>query len=179
MGLSLRFAKAAPAKGSLLIATGNIDDPRFQKSVILLLQHGEEGTVGLIINKPLPIPVQHAVPGFPGDVSEEQPLFYGGPVGPQTSWVLFAGDEQPEGSVQILPGIFVANAEQFPAAGALKLEADQLKVLIGYAGWAPGQLEKELAKDDWKVSPARAAEIFDADPGSLWKYLSGQGAVLI
>ncbi|NIQ93470.1 MAG: YqgE/AlgH family protein, partial [Desulfuromonadales bacterium] len=85
----------------------------------------------------------------------------------------------PEGSVAVLPGVFVASAAAFLSGDGLQAEVDQLRILTGYAGWAPGQLERELKRGGWKVAPARAVDVFDADPESLWNYLSGKGAVLI
>lgn len=173
------FAKVLPAQGSLLVAAGEMVDPRFRQSVILLLQHGKEGTVGLIINKALPVTINQAVPGLPEDIVDDQPLFFGGPVNPGTAWVLFAGEGRPDDTIAVLPGLFVANATRFFSGAEMQIRPDRLKILIGYSGWAPGQLEREVERGDWKVTPARSAEVFDADPGSLWQYLSGKGAVLI
>ena len=169
-----------PEKGAFLVASEKMTDPRFRGAVILILQHDPTGSVGLIVNKPLSITLNHAFRGLPADLDVHQPLFYGGPVNPNVTWVLFSGvSEQPFASVEIIPGVFVADAVRFTAAAKSAAGLKPIRFLSGYAGWAPGQLEMEMGRGDWVISPARAVDIFDGNPESLWEYLSGRGGVLI
>ncbi len=173
------YANGKPARGSFLLAKENMADPRFQKSVILIIEHGPTGSVGLIVNKPLPITLNHAFSGLPGDIIDDRPLFFGGPVNPSVAWALVQGSSRPDEAIEILPGVFVANAVSFFDDRDYEAKSDNIRILIGYAGWAPGQLELELKRGDWKVHPARAVDVFDKDPESLWDYLSGKGGVVI
>ena len=83
-------ADSPPTKGSFLVASEKMTDPRFHEAVILILQNGPTGSVGLIVNKPLPITLKHALNGLPVDVDLSQPLYFGGPVNPNVTWVLFS-----------------------------------------------------------------------------------------
>ena len=166
--------------GSFLVASQKLTDARFRESVILVLQHGPTGSVGLIINKPLAITLDHAFISLPAGVDGTQPLYYGGPVNPNLVWVLYSGgDNAGIDSLEIVPGVFVADAVQFAAAVKNATDVKPIRFLSGYAGWAPGQLEKELQRGDWKINPARSTDIFDGSPESLWDYLGGQGRIVI
>jgi len=166
--------------GSFLIASQKLTDPRFRESVILVLQDGPTGSVGLIVNKPLTITLNHAFAGLPEGVDMTQPLYFGGPVNPNVAWVLYSGGAEFKiASLEIVPGVFVADAVQFSTAVNNATGIMPIRFLSGYAGWAPGQLAMELQRGDWKVQKARASDIFDGSPESLWDYLVGAGRVEI
>jgi len=167
-------------KGSFLIASSKLSDPRFRESVILVLQDGPTGSIGLIINKPLTISLDHAFAGLPDGVDTAQPLFYGGPVNPNIAWVLFSGGSEFKiASLEVVPGVFVADAVQFSDAVNNASGIMPIRFLSGYAGWAPGQLAMERQRGDWMVQKARASDIFDGRPESLWNYLGGAGRIEI
>lgn len=172
-------AATKPARGRLLVATENISDPRFQESVILLVQHDATGTIGLIVNKPLSVSVDHVLPLLPEDLPGDQPLFYGGPVSPGTSWVIFSGEKPAGDAMTIMPGIHLGISNKLFGSRDFRPDHNKVRILTGYAGWAPGQLETEFRRGDWVVMPARQADIFDADPDSLWDKLHGSQGVLI
>lgn len=172
-------AAGNPLRGSFLIASENTQDPRFQKSVILILEHGATGSVGLIINKPLPVTLNHAFSELPDAIAGDRALYFGGPVNPNVTWVLFQSADQPADAIEVLPEVFAANAASFFRDEDHKVKSDNIRIMTGYAGWAPGQLDTELKRGGWKVQPARAVDIFDEEPESLWGYLSGKGGLLI
>lgn len=167
-------AETAPAKGRFLLAGQSMIDPRFQQAVILILEHGQTGTVGLIVNKPHPVSLEHAFK-LPEGIPADQPLFYGGPVSPGLAWLLFSGSDAPPGTVELLPGVYVANADLLVDAVEYFSVVKKMRIFSGYSGWAAGQLEAEIKRGSWKVIPARPADIFDDDPDSLWDYLNGKG----
>jgi putative transcriptional regulator len=173
------YAVSKPIRGSFLLAAESMVDPRFQKAVILIIEHGPTGSVGLIINKPLPVTLNHAFSKLPDAIAGDQTLYFGGPVNPNVTWVLFQSADQPADAIEVLPEVFAANAARLFHDEDHKVKGDNIRILTGYAGWAPGQLDMELKRGGWKVQPARAVDIFDEEPESLWDYLSGKGGLLI
>jgi putative transcriptional regulator len=151
--------------GHLLIAASELWDPNFRRAIVLIGQHDGDGAVGVVLNRPLDVPVREVVPALADLVPPGERLFLGGPVQPQGAVVL-ADFEQPGraeilalGSIGFLPG------ESDPEAlGPLR----RARVFAGYAGWGPGQLENELAEGSWIVEPARPQDVFTDEPEELW-----------
>lgn len=158
---------------TLLIAMPRVLDPYFHRSVILLLHHQEEGSVGFIINKPTEIRVAEILQGL--DVgwggAPGTRAFYGGPVQPQLGSVLYGspGTELEElAGTEILPGMAVTQH-----VGDLEVLAaeppPQFRFLLGYAGWGEGQLVEEILRDDWLLAPVREDLVFAEDPATVWE----------
>lgn len=153
-------------RGQLLVAGPDLLDPNFRRTVVLVGEHGEEGAMGVVLNRPSPVTVDDAVPPLAGLVDDGDVVHVGGPVQPQAIVVL--GDfEQPEragsivlGSVGFLP----ADVDEDADLGPLP----RVRVFAGYAGWAPGQLEAEVARGDWLIGSADSALIFDEAPNRVW-----------
>lgn len=150
-------------RGSLLVATPQLLDPNFRRTVVLVSEHNDEGAMGVILNRPSGMTVSDAAPELEPIVGAEAAIYAGGPVQP-TAGVVLAEVEHAEApifaEVVMLPGI----DELAEVAG----EADRLRVFAGYAGWGPGQLDEELERDDWIVEPARPEDVFSEDPDGLW-----------
>ncbi len=152
-------------KGHLLISSGGLFDPNFRHTVVLIGEHGPEGAVGVVINRPLELTVAETVPPLAGLVPEGEELYEGGPVQP-TSPVLLAQVAEPHTpDVRIFGQIGFLTGDVTPAVGDTLSRA---RVYAGYSGWGPGQLEAEIAEESWIIDPAREADIFDTDPESLW-----------
>ena len=155
-------------RGHLLLAGAGLYDPNFRRTVILVGEHGEEGAMGVVLNRPSPIPVEEAVPplaNLAGLAGGDGLVYVGGPVQPDAIVVL-ADFEEPEhagvlvfDSVGFLPG----DVENEPVG-----ELRRARVFAGYAGWGPGQLEDELEEASWIVEPAVLADVFTEHPGLLW-----------
>jgi putative transcriptional regulator len=158
---------AESLRGSLLIAGPQLLDPNFRRTVVLVADHGEEGAMGVILNRPSGMTVADAAPDLEPLIGPEAPIFAGGPVQP-TSGVVLAevaeADEPVFGDVVLVPGLGEL-ADVVDGAG-------NIRVFAGYAGWGPGQLDGELERDDWILEPARPSDVFSDDPDGLW------GAVL-
>jgi putative transcriptional regulator len=154
---------AESLRGSLLIAAPQLLDPNFRRTVVLVADHGEEGAMGVILNRPSGMTVADAAPDLEPLIGAEAPIFAGGPVQP-TSGVVLAevaeADEPVFGDVVLVPGLGEL-ADVVDGAGSIR-------VFAGYAGWGPGQLDDELGRDDWIVEPAQAADVFSEDPETLW-----------
>jgi putative transcriptional regulator len=154
---------AESLRGSLLIAGPQLLDPNFRRTVVLVADHGEEGAMGVILNRPSGMTVADAAPDLEPLIGPDAPIFAGGPVQP-TSGVVLAevaeADEPVFGDVVLVPGLGEL-ADVVDGAG-------NIRVFAGYAGWGPGQLDGELERDDWIVEPAQAADVFSETPEELW-----------
>lgn len=152
--------------GKLLISNASLFDPNFRRTVILIGHHDDGGAVGVILNRPLEVTVDEAVPPLGVLVSPGDALFEGGPVQPEAA-VVVAEFEDPSKAQVIAVG----------AVGFLPEEADldeigtivRARVFAGYAGWGAGQLEVELAQEAWLVAPAEPDDVFLEEPERLWE----------
>jgi putative transcriptional regulator len=153
-------------KGKLLISGGGLFDPNFRHTVVLVGEHGFEGAVGVVLNRPMDTTVEDAIPTLADLPGPEEPLFYGGPVEPRQP-VLLVEVSHPElvdvpvfGSVGFLTGDIPSDVRP----GVLRA-----RVFVGHSGWAPGQLEAELERGDWIVESALEDDVFTDEPGTLWR----------
>jgi putative transcriptional regulator len=161
----------APA---LLVAMPQLLDPNFRRTVVLLVHHDPEGTFGLVVNRTADIPIRTLCENLDiswcGDTTA--PLGWGGPVQPNTGWVLL-GDDAPaaiEDANEIAPGLSLAGS-----LDALRKVAgeppEKLRLVLGYAGWGPHQLEDELAQGAWLLAPARADVVFGVAADAMWEHV--------
>lgn len=167
--------------GQLLVATPKMQDPRFAESVVYLVRHNTEGSFGLVINRPLAKgPLEDLLKGFGMDSDEakgEVILHYGGPVSPEAGFILHSDDVLLENSTKIADGIaMTADAKLIEAMSRGKGPRQSL-VMLGYAGWAPGQLEAELKAGAWFVVSGEKSLIFGTDAGKKWQRAMDQRKV--
>lgn len=158
-----------PERGDLLISEPFLPDPNFQRTVVLICEHGEEGSLGFVLNKP------SILKG--SDVLEEAASFdailhLGGPVQQDTLHFIHREEGRLEGGLDMGNNVFWGgNFEQLlllMEAGAVAM--DNLKFFLGYSGWEKGQLEEELEQNSWIVYKAATAEdVFDTQPDVLWR----------
>ncbi len=153
-------------RGQLLVAGPGLVDPNFRRTVVLLGEHGDEGAMGVVLNRVSSALVDDAVPPIAPLTGPGEPVYLGGPVQPQAVVVLadFADVEQAEVVVVDSIGFLPGEIEDARAVG----ELNGIRVFAGYAGWGPGQLEDELAEGAWIVLPARGSDVFTASPDTLW-----------
>lgn len=159
--------------GQLLIATPEMEDPNFFETVIYMVEHNEDGAMGLVINRPLGKgPVADLLKGLGAeseDASGEIILHSGGPVEPQKFFVLHSDDYADKRTNVVGGGLAVtADVEIVRAIGQAKGPLKSIFVL-GYAGWAPGQLEAEIRAGAWFSIPVDGKLIFDGDPAKKWE----------
>jgi putative transcriptional regulator len=152
-------------QGQLLIASPSLVDPNFRRCVVLVTAHTEEGVMGLVLTRPTPASVGEAVPHLEQLVGDDATVFLGGPV--ETSAVTalaeLAGGVEPAFHVFDGVGFLPAELDEETESAA-----QRTRVFAGYAGWAEGQLEAELAESAWIVEPALADDVFAARPELLW-----------
>lgn len=176
---------AAPSpylRGQLLVAAPSMPDPRFAHAVIYMVKHDARGAFGLIVNKPLGSgPLAKLVQGFglpPGEAAGDVTLHFGGPVEADSLYVLHSADWRGQTTFGDGPLAVTATPEVFQAIAAGKGPGRYL-VIIGYAGWGPGQLEGEMARDDWLSAPADADFVFDKDAAGKWERISGKAGITL
>lgn len=159
--------------GQLLVATPEMRDPRFVETVIYIVKHSAEGTFGLVINRPLAKgPVEDLLKGFGLESSGakgEIVIHYGGPVSPRAGFVLHSDDVLLEESAKVANGIAMTSDPKLIEAMAQGKGPKQSLFIMGYAGWAPGQLEGELMAGSWYVVSGDKALIFGQDAERKWQ----------
>jgi len=152
-------------QGQLLIASPALLDPNFRRTVVLVTEHTDEGAAGLVLNRPSPAEVAELVPQLEPLVEDGEQVWLGGPV--QQDAVLVLGEfVDPDDAAVPLFG-----ALGFPSLDApdeVVPATTRRRVFAGYAGWGAGQLEDELAREDWIVEPALADDAFTETPDALW-----------
>jgi putative transcriptional regulator len=160
-----------PAIGRFLIAQPQVTG-FFGETVILLVDHGDHGSLGLVVNRPMPHSVAELLPSLEGARGHDEPAWWGGPVEPGGVLLLIRASAAPEGSAPVVGDVHVSGSRDTLVTWLGKPPAGgELRAYAGYAGWAPGQLAAELARGDWLVAPADAKSVFTRDPSGLWKKL--------
>lgn len=162
-------------KGSLLVAVPLLDEPNFHRTVIYMIEHNDDGALGLVINRPTD---EDELPGLDSwmyELSQPQVVFDGGPVQTTTLIGLAAvtSADSTDGFVAIDGGLGTVDLGQLPSELADGLTS--LRLFRGYAGWGPGQLEGELADGAWLVIAAEREDIFSAHPQGLWRNVLRRG----
>jgi putative transcriptional regulator len=158
---------------SLLLAMPQLQDPNFARSVVLLCEYTPDGAMGFVVNRPTGLRAAEAVsldPPPQGDSGLE--LWNGGPVETHRGFLLLGAEPDVEGSERIADGFHLTASldvlrsliETTPAALANR----HCRLLLGYAGWGPGQLDSELAASSWLLAPADPRLVFEADPDTMW-----------
>lgn len=162
---------SAPAvkKGVLLVAHPSLMDPNFRQTVVLICEHGPEGTLGVILNRPTGLLLSEALPALSILKGTSYVLFAGGPVQPDGILMLFRLVEQPGPLKSILENVYLGlSREALERVITRPRPTETFRAYAGYAGWAPGQLEFEMAMGSWAVIPADSSSIFDKTPETLW-----------
>ena len=155
--------------GDLLVAVPDLSDPNFKRGVVLVLDHDEDGALGVVLNHPLDVPVGTVLPGWDDVVSQPARLFQGGPVGLDGALgvaTLPAGVDPPPAVTRIAGAFGLVDLDSDPAAARGLLG---LRVFAGHAGWSAGQLDEEVAAGGWYVFPALPHDAWTPDPTGLWR----------
>ena len=163
------IAAEDPGTGTLLVATEALHGPAFEKTVILLLNYDAAGTAGLVVNRPTEALPARALPEFAGIDRYEGPLYWGGPVELFTLRALLLTDAPPANAISVFDAVYLVPLEDTVLDRA-ESKAN-LRFFAGYAGWAPGQLDRELAIGSWHIVAATEAIVFTDDPGGIWRRL--------
>lgn len=163
------------ARGVFLIAKKSITDPNFANSVLLITEYEETGTVGLILNRPLDKAAVEILPQLQELGLDSVNLYLGGPVRLNSLRLLVHSDAGLDDYYRVVDNIFQID-DLRGVENLLKQNTGQLRLRLyaGYAGWSPGQLEKELLRGDWHLHRPDTGMVFTDDPDSLWERLIEQ-----
>ena len=166
--LSIKTNNIKPSKGKLLISEPFLGDYYFKRSVVLLVDHNEEGSFGIIMNKPLDIKLNDIVTGFP---KFDASVYLGGPVEGDSLFFIHTLGDQIEGSLEILDGIYWGGKLEIVKEMILlkKIIPSEIRFYLGYSGWSPHQLNEELKRNAWVVSRTNFVDILKIKPKMLWE----------
>lgn len=160
-------------RGRLLVAASRLADPRFAETVVLVVEHDDNGAFGLVVNRPAgTVPLSHLFKDVlvaPSD--EEVTLYFGGPVELDTAFLLHSSDVVGEGTREVVDGVFLSTGVEMLHKVGQPDGPAKFILLAGYAGWGPGQLERECAEGAWYTVKAKASLIFSGHPEKIWDRL--------
>lgn len=166
--------------GQLLVATPSLRDPTFSRTVVLLLDHGDDGGLGVVLNRPLEVAVSAVLPTWQPWTTAPGVLFQGGPVALDSALGLVGvpGDgREPPGVRRLNGSLGLVDLDTDPDAVVSTLSG--LRVFAGYAGWSAEQLEREIAEGSWYVVDSEPRDAFTDEPETLWRsVLRRQGGEL-
>jgi putative transcriptional regulator len=161
-----------PAAGMFLIAQRGLHDPHFGQTVILLLQHDANGSLGLIVNRRFNIQLSDAVTDIDEAEASKHALFYGGPLGTHRIFMLMRNGHAGGEAHQITGDIyFSAHRDVLEQALDRETPDTEMRLFLGYSSWSAGQLDRELARDSWHLAAGDPTAIFDTSSHSLWERL--------
>lgn len=161
-------------RGKLLVATPPLVDENFDRSVVLLLEHGDEGALGVILNRPTGNGVEDMLEAWAPYTASPRVLFEGGPVEPAALIGLARMDRAQitDAWAPVTERLGTVDLRRVPAE--VQPEIETLRLFVGYSGWGAGQLEAELEAGAWIVAEAAPDDAFAADPESLWRDVLGR-----
>ena len=168
-------APAASLAGRLLVATPALLDPNFHRTVILMCVHGDEGALGIVLNRPSESDVLDHLPEWRHLAASPAVVFSGGPVEPTTALALGRAATSVEGEAEAEAGGWTAVTDHLGLIdlgrppGELGVEAEQVRIFSGYAGWGVGQLEAEIEEEGWFIVDAAPDDPFTREPERLWR----------
>jgi putative transcriptional regulator len=159
-------------EGSILLADRDLKDANFAQSVILIVRYDDEGTLGLILNRPTKVPISEILEDWKEAKDRTEPVFFGGPVESSSLLALFRSRAQVDQAHRVIPEVHViAERSQMQKNLVTGGTPDKLRLYVGYVGWAPEQLEEEVDLGAWHVYPGDVNLVFDSDPDTLWTRL--------
>jgi putative transcriptional regulator len=161
------------AIGKVLVASRDLGDPNFAKTVILLVHYDEEkGAVGLVINKRTDVPISRVFHDLKEASSRKDPVYIGGPVELNSVMALLKSASKPDGADKVFGDVYlISNKDLLTKTLGSSAEAAVFHTYIGYAGWQSGQLEHEVELGAWHIMRGDAETVFHSDPDSVWEHL--------
>ncbi len=156
-------------KGIFLVASPALRDPNFRQTVVLLCEHGPEGALGVVVNRPTAVHIAEALPQVPVLEGQKHVLFAGGPVQTNQIMLLYRLNQVPENSHHIFDGVCLggdlAVLERILTSSK---GSEAFRAYLGYSGWGPGQLEREMETGSWITLPADPEIVFEKEPAMIW-----------
>lgn len=176
-----KAASDGSAAGQLLVANRQMNDPHFAKTIIYVVAHDGDGAFGLVVNRRYgegSLQVLLDAFGIPAPSSAASvPLHYGGPVQAERGFVLHSPDYDGESTIELKGWLAFSTGRDVLEAMAAGNGPKRAVVILGYAGWAPQQLDAEIARGDWLLAPAEPSLIFEDDPDKAWDKAMEQAGI--
>ncbi|WHZ16042.1 MAG: UPF0301 protein YqgE [Nitrospira sp.] len=166
----MEFSPSSVGKGVLLVASPTLNDPNFRQTVVLVVEHGPEGTLGLILNRSTNVLLSEALPDVTALKGTRYRLFAGGPVEATRLLLLFRVEEPPAEARSVFDGVYVGGTPALLERIMTQAKpTETFRAFAGSAGWAPGQLGYEMRQGAWATLPPGSFDIFDNDPATFWQ----------
>lgn len=163
---------AALQKGTLLVANRYLADPHFVRTVVLLVDYGAQGAMGLVINRPTNVRLADVFPTIGPLRRRPDRLYIGGPVAPEQIILLLRTDRRLKQVAHVFANVFLSGSEATLKQLLAELDrSESFHAYVGYAGWAPGQLEDEVSRGDWRLVSPDSSILFDVEPSEIWHEL--------
>lgn len=157
------------AAGKLLVASRELGDPNFARTVILIVHYDDQGVVGLVLNRRTHVPLSRALEGLKGTKDRSDPAYLGGPVDTSVVFALLHAPAKIEGAEHVFSGVYLISAKTLlEQTISTRPDPGVFHVYLGYAGWNNDQLRKEVKLGGWFIFPADVSTVFNSDPDSLW-----------
>jgi putative transcriptional regulator len=162
-------ADTKPLSAILIVGRDDLPDSNFARSIVLVMNNLAPGPIGIIINRPTRIPVSRLFPDIERLAQVRDKVYFGGPVDFGSVWFLFRAATPPEHAIKACDGVYLsADRELLLRLLGRKKPMDSLRIFLGHAGWAPGQLEAEIERRDWTSKRAEVDAIFSGKSEHPW-----------
>ncbi len=156
-------------KGIFLIAAPALRDPNFRQTVVLLCEHGPEGALGVVVNRPTAMSISEALPQVPVLEGQRHVLFAGGPVQTNQVMLLYRLSQVPDNSHPVFDGVCLGgDLDVMERILTDTPGREAFRAYLGYSGWGPGQLEAEMKTGSWITMPADPIVVFEKEPTKIW-----------
>jgi putative transcriptional regulator len=167
--LKIKTNDIRPSRGKILISEPLLSDNYFKRSVVLLAEHSDEGSFGIILNKPIDNKFNEVVPDFP---DYDGNLYLGGPVSNSSLFFIHTLGNKIDNSQEIMEGLYwggdIDSVRELLMIN--QIDKNQIRFCVGYSGWGSNQLEDELKRNSWLVSSLPAKTLMEQSPDGLWDY---------
>jgi putative transcriptional regulator len=171
-------SEARLARGKFLVASRHLRDPNFSETVVLLIDYDWHGAMGLVINRPSELRLSTVLPEIKGLEQPTDTVYIGGPVARSQMLLLIQSRSQPKESSRVFKDIYVSSSRTVLQRMIDDADAgEKFRVYAGNAGWAPGQLYREVSRGGWHVLEADAETVFDKAPAEVWPELIRRASV--
>lgn len=162
-----------PARGTFLVATQELQDSGFSETVVLLVQHDQFGTMGLIINQPSDVGLDLMLPDVGNLGGFNEKLYIGGPVATYGIILLVKSAAALDDAEHVFGKVYVSGSHELLLQIINHGDApSRVRLYAGHAGWSPGQLDREITRGSWQIMPANESMIFADEPDKVWRKLA-------
>ena len=156
-------------KGSLLIASPEIDEGLYFRAIIIICEHSPSGSFGLIINKSIEMELPEEILSVKEFINPNMQMRSGGPIQTNQMMLLHSSDKIPDQTLNLCAGVYLGGDLQFLQEASADANGPALRLCFGYCGWGAGQLEREFLAGEWFLQAATAKHIFEIPPEKLWQ----------